>query len=94
LGITKTLRPVFAVPPEAAALDEEPAAAELAGAELDAAELDEDDEFELQAARIVVAATGIAIASASFLARLRRISLYPFNLWQGRTECLGCRPVS
>jgi hypothetical protein len=70
LGITKTLRPVFAVPPDAEALDAEPAAAELAGAELAGAELDEDDEFELQAARIVVAATGIAIAIASFLARL------------------------
>src|SRR3984957_10977260 len=84
--MTKTLRPVFrlleapvlaelvldAPADEAAALD---AAADVdAGAD----ELDELDVLELQAAaRPTVAITGSA--SASFLARLRFISLNPFN---------------
>jgi hypothetical protein len=78
-GMTKTFRPVLR-PPEAPVLDEpvldEPAldaaedAEELAGAE-------ELEELELQAATATVATIGSA--SASFFARLRFISLYPFN---------------
>jgi hypothetical protein len=70
--MTKTLRPVFS-PPDAAALDEEPVAAD---------ELDELDELELQAASATVAATGRA--SASHVARLFAISLYPFNFGWSR----------
>jgi hypothetical protein len=66
------LRPVFS-PPDAAALDEEPVAAD---------ELDELDELELQAASATVAATGRA--SASHVARLFAISLYPFNFGWSR----------
>jgi hypothetical protein len=78
--MTKTLRPVLS-PPEAAAEDELPVAALDAAAVDDdvLAELEELEELELQAAaRATVATTGSA--SASFLARLRSISLYPFNL--------------
>src|SRR5579859_7150924 len=82
LGMTKTFRPVLrpAVEPP---LDElaPDVAAELDVAALDelvAAEELELEELELQAARATVATTGSA--SASFLARLRDISLYPFNL--------------
>jgi hypothetical protein len=74
--MTKTLRPVFS-PPDAAALDEEPVAALVA-----ADELDELDELELQAASATVAATGRA--SASHVARLFAISLYPFNFGWSR----------
>src|SRR5579863_9386882 len=78
--MTKTLRPVFRLP-EAAALDEAAVAAALdAAADVDAGadELDELDVLELQAAaRPTAAITGSA--SASFLARLRFISLNPFN---------------
>jgi hypothetical protein len=68
------LRPVFR-PPDAAALDEEPVAALVA---------DDDDELELelQAASTTVAATGRA--SASHVARLFAISLYPFNFGWSR----------
>src|SRR5215472_10834061 len=75
--MTKTLRPVFRLPPAAEELDP-PEAAELDPPELDAGVV-EDDPLELQAARAEAAMTGSAIASASFLARLRCISLYPFN---------------
>jgi len=91
-------------PPEAPALDEpvldEPAldaagldAAELAGAE----ELEELEELELQAASATVATIGSA--SASFLARLRVISLYPFNLLRdisrfGTLGCVGARSAT
>jgi hypothetical protein len=83
------------VPPDAAGLDEEPVAGldELAADELDVLDVVELDEFELQAARAAVAATGIAIASASFLARLRCISLYPFNLRPNGSVCRGWRCV-
>jgi hypothetical protein len=79
--MTKTLRPVFRLP-EAAALDAagDEAAALDAAADVDATadELDELDELELQAAaRPTVAITGSVMAS--FLARLRFISLNPFN---------------
>jgi ABC-type lipoprotein export system ATPase subunit len=66
--MTKTFRPVFRLP-DAAALDEEPAAA------LDAADDDELEELEEQAA----SATATGIASASHDARLSFMSLYPFN---------------
>jgi hypothetical protein len=65
------LSPVFS-PPDEAGLDDEPVAA------LVAEDDDELDELELQAARATVAATGRA--SASHVARLLAISLYPFNL--------------
>jgi hypothetical protein len=65
------LRPVFS-PPDAAALDVEPLAA-LVAADVDELEL----ELELQAASATVAAMGRA--SASHVARLFAISLYPFN---------------
>jgi hypothetical protein len=70
-GITKTLRPVFSPPEE----DEELLADALDDADDDDDELDEP---ELQAARATLAARGRA--SASHLARLFAISLYPFNL--------------
>src|SRR3984957_20924070 len=77
--MTKTLRPVLRLPD--AALDEAAVAAALdAAADVAAGadELDELDVLELQAAaRPTVAITGSA--SASFLARLRFISLNPFN---------------
>jgi Trk K+ transport system NAD-binding subunit len=66
------LRPVFS-PPDAASPDEEPDAL----ADDDDAEPDELEELELQAAKATVAATGRA--SASHVARLFAISLYPFN---------------
>jgi hypothetical protein len=77
-GMTKTLRPVLrpaAEPaPDAPVLDELVLdAAELAVVE----ELEELEELVLQAATATVAAMGSA--SASFLARLRVMSLYPFN---------------
>jgi hypothetical protein len=85
-GITKTLRPVLR-PPVAAALDEPPAGAlalVLAAADEDDAAGAEElgavevvDELELQADSATVAATGSA--RASHVARLRCISLYPFN---------------
>src|SRR5215468_9073889 len=69
--MTKTFRPVFRLP-DAAALDEEPAAAlEVPGA----ADDDELEELEEQAA----SATATGIASASHDARLSFMSLYPFN---------------
>jgi hypothetical protein len=82
-GMTKTLRPVFRLP-EAPVLAElvldapaDEAAALDAAADVDAG-ADELDELELQAAaRPTAAITGSA--SASFLARLRFISLNPFN---------------
>jgi hypothetical protein len=84
--MTKTLRPVFRLA-EAPVLAELvlDAAADEAGAldaaaddDAGAAELDELDELELQAAaRPTVAITGSVMAS--FLARLRFISLNPFN---------------
>jgi hypothetical protein len=78
-GITKTFRPVLrpAVEAEPDELALEEPAPELAGAE----ELAEPEELELQAASATVAATGSA--SASFLDRLRVISLYPFNSFAG-----------
>ena len=85
-GMTKTLRPVLrplaaAAPdepaPDAAGLDAAEDAAELAGA----AGLEELEELELQAASAIVAVMGSA--SASFLARLRVITLYPFNFCGG-----------
>jgi len=80
-GMTKTFRPVFrpaVEPPDEAALDAALYAAEDAAELAGAAELEELEELlELQAARATTPTTGIA--SASFLARLRVISLYPFN---------------
>jgi Trk K+ transport system NAD-binding subunit len=67
------LRPVFR-PPDAASPDEE---LDALADDDDAAELDELEELELQAAKATVAATGRA--SASHVARLFAISLYPFN---------------
>ena len=86
-GITNTLRPVLS-PAAGAALDEPPLAGalaeELAGAalveEAGAEELGaagELDELELHADSATVVATGSA--RASHVARLRCISLYPFN---------------
>jgi hypothetical protein len=82
-GMTKTFRPVFR-PAVEAPLDEPAldAALELddAGAD-ELAEVAELEELELQAATATVATIGSA--SASFLARLRVISLYPFNSFAG-----------
>jgi hypothetical protein len=85
-GITNTLRPVLR-PAAGAALDEPPAGAlaeELAGAALveaagaeELGAVGELDELELHADSATVAATGSA--RASHVARLRCISLYPFN---------------
>src|SRR6185437_4258014 len=74
-GITKTFRPVLR--PAVDAPPDEPALDAAEGAELAGAAALEDEELELQAATATVAAMGSA--SASFLARLRVISLYPFN---------------
>ncbi len=81
-GMTKTFRPVFR-PAVEAALDEpalDAAALDDAGAD-ELAEVAELEELELQAATATVATMGSA--SASFLARLRVISLYPFNSFAG-----------
>jgi hypothetical protein len=67
--MTKTFRPVFRLP-DAAALDEEPAALDVPAA--DDGEL---EELEEQAA----SATATGIATASHDARLSFMSLYPFN---------------
>jgi hypothetical protein len=84
-GMTKTFRPVFRPAVEAAldepaldapALDEPALALDDAGAD-ELAEVVELEELEVQAATATVATMGSA--SASFLARLRVISLYPFN---------------
>src|SRR3984957_583929 len=75
--MTKTLRPVFRLPDAAALDDPAEGATGLDAAEVAAGAV-ELDELELQAAaRPTVAITGSA--SASFLARLRFISLNPFN---------------
>src|SRR6185437_7496738 len=78
-GMTKTFRPVFRPAVDAALEEPAPDAAALEAAELaGAAALEELEELlELQAARATTPTTGMA--SASFLARLRVISLYPFN---------------
>jgi hypothetical protein len=79
-GITKTFRPVLRAPVAAALV--EPLAEALAEV-LAAADEDEAgavavvDELELQADSATVVATGSAMAS--HVARLRCISLYPFN---------------
>src|ERR1700719_1614389 len=86
--MTKTFRPVLR-PPEAAALEEpalDAAALDDAGAD-ELAEVAELEELELQAATATVATMGSA--SASFLARLRVISLYPFNSFAGDTSWFG-----
>src|ERR1700733_15383362 len=86
-GMTKTFRPVFR-PAVEAALDEpalDAAALDDAGAD-ELAEVAELEELELQAATATVGTMGSA--SASFLARLRVISLYPFNSFAGDTSWL------
>jgi hypothetical protein len=78
-GMTKTFRPVLR-PPEALVLDEPVLDAPALDAAEDAVEVagaEELEELELQAATATVATIGSA--SASFFARLRSISLYPFN---------------
>src|ERR1700722_14789362 len=85
--MTKTLRPVFRLPDAAALDDPAEGATGLDAAEVAAGAV-ELDELELQAAaRPTVAITGSA--SASFLARLRFISLNPFNSVAARS-CRGC----
>jgi hypothetical protein len=68
--MTKTFRPVFRLP-DAAALDEEPAAA------LDVLGADDDELEELEEQAASATATGTARASHD--ARLSFMSLYPFN---------------
>src|ERR1700733_13793475 len=75
--MTKTLRPVLSPAVEAALDEPAPVAAGLEAAAEEVAAAEELEELELQAATATVAAIGSA--SASFLARLRVISLYPFN---------------
>ena len=70
------MRPVFR-PPDAASPDEELDALADDDDAAEPDELDELEELELHAARATVAATGRA--SASHVARLFAISLYPFN---------------
>src|SRR5690348_12313541 len=91
-GMTKTFRPVLRPAVDAPALEAAPDAPE--DAELAGAAALEDEELELQAATATVAAMGSA--NASFLARLRVISLYPFNsfpwilLVSGRFGLVAC----
>src|ERR1700743_555585 len=79
-GMMKTFRPVLRPAVDEPAPDAAEDAAGLAGA----AEL---VELELQAASAIVAAMGSV--SARFLARLRVISLYPFNFVVADTSWLG-----
>src|SRR5262252_592711 len=80
--MTKTFRPVFRLP-DAAALDEEPAAA----LDVPAADDGELEELEEQAA----SATATGIATASHDARLSFMSLYPFNSRMSGFLELGAR---
>src|ERR1700761_6719449 len=86
--MTKTFSPVFRLPDALPDDVEPPDAAEPPDVvAVDPAEL----ELLEQAARATVATTGTA--SASFLARLRFISLYPFNSVPCGRWCGWCRGV-